>query len=91
MGGLGKLVMSALLIIVVLLSAIGLVYSKHQSRKLFVNLQQLKQQVIDLDTEWGQLQLEQSAWTDHGRIESIARDRLNMKHPEAEAVVFIKP
>lgn len=91
MGALGKLVIVALLIIVVLLSAIGLVYSKHQSRKLFVNLQQLKQQVIDLDTEWGQLQLEQSAWTDHGRIESIARDRLNMKHPQAEEVVFIKP
>ena len=91
MGALGKLVIAALLVIVVLLSAIGLVYSKHQSRKLFVNLQQLKQQVIDLDTEWGQLQLEQSAWTDHGRIESIARDRLNMKHPQAEEVVFIKP
>ena len=91
MGAMGKLVIPALLIIAVLMSAIGLVYSKHLSRKLFVELQQLKQQVTDLDTEWGRLQLEQSAWADHGRIEKIARERLLMKQPEADAVVFIKP
>ena len=91
MGAMGRLVIPALLIIAVLMSAVGLVYSKHLSRKLFVELQQLKQQVTDLDTEWGRLQLEQSAWADHGRIEKIARKRLLMKQPEADAVVFIKP
>lgn len=87
----GRLVIPAFLIVAVMISAIGLVYSKHLSRKLFVELQHLKQQVTDLDTEWGRLQLEQSAWTDHGRIERIARERLLMKQPEADAVVFIKP
>lgn len=91
MSVMGKLVIPALLIIAVMMSAIGLVYSKHLSRKLFVELQHLKQQVTDLDTEWGRLQLEQSAWTDHGRIERIARERLLMKQPDADAVVFIKP
>ena len=90
MGVMGKLVIPALLIIAVMMSAIGLVYSKHLSRKLFVELQHLKQQGTDLDTEWGRLQLEQSAWTDHGRIEKIARERLLMKQPDADAVVFIK-
>lgn len=75
----------------VLASAIMLVYTKHQSRKLFVELQQLKYQVDDLNTEWGQLQLEQSAWSDHGRIESVARTRLSMAMPESDEVVFIKP
>lgn len=91
MSVIGKLVIPALLIIAVMMSAIGLVYSKHLSRKLFVELQHLKQQVTDLDTEWGRLQLEQSAWTDHGRIERIARERLLMRHPDGDAVVFIKP
>lgn len=75
----------------VLASAIMLVYTKHQSRKLFVELQQLKYQVDDLNTEWGQLQLEQSAWSGHGRIESVARTRLSMAMPESDEVVFIKP
>lgn len=85
------LVVVTLLFILVLASAIMLVYSKHQSRKLFVELQQLKYQIDDLNTEWGQLQLEQSAWSDHGRIERVARVRLSMVMPESDEVVFIKP
>ena len=84
-------VMTSVLFVAVLSSAILLVYSKHQSRKLFVELQGLKQQVDESNTEWGQLQLEQSAWSGHGRIEQVARERLSMIMPNAEEVIFIKP
>jgi len=77
--------------VLVLVSAIMLVYTKHQSRKLYVELQQLKHQVDELNTEWGQLQLEQSAWSEHGRIERVARTRLSMVMPESDEVVFIQP
>jgi cell division protein FtsL len=76
---------------VVLASAIGLVYTKHQTRKLFVELEQLRKEVVSLNTEWGQLQLEQSAWSDQSRVERIARERLGMVSPEAEQMAFIKP
>ena len=79
-----------LLFCMLLGSAILLVYSKHQSRKLFVELQQLKYQVDILNTEWSQLQLEQSAWSGHGRIERIARNRLSMVMPEPGDVVFVE-
>lgn len=84
------LVVVTLLFSLVLASAILLVYSKHQSRKYFVELQQLKYQVDALNTEWSQLQLEQSAWSGHGRIERIARQRLSMVMPESDDVVFVK-
>ena len=84
------LIVVTLLFSLVLASAILLVYSKHQSRKLFVELQQLKYQVDDLNTEWSQLQLEQSAWSGHGRIERIARKQLSMVMPEPGNVVFVK-
>ena len=84
------LVVITVLFSLVLASAILLVYSKHQSRKLFVELQQLKYQVDALNTEWSQLQLEQSAWSGHGRIERIARNRLSMVMPEPADVVFVK-
>jgi cell division protein FtsL len=74
----------------VLASAVLLVYSKHQSRKLFVELQQLRHEVDALNTEWSQLQLEQSAWSGHGRIERIARKQLSMVMPEPDDVVFVK-
>lgn len=84
------LVVITVLFSLVLASAILLVYSKHQSRKLFVELQQLKYQVDALNTEWSQLQLEQSAWSGHGRIERIARKRLSMVMPESSEVVFVQ-
>jgi len=71
-------------------SAFGVIYSKHQSRKLFVEAQQLHKQIDELNIEWGRLQLEQSAWSAHGRIERIARKKLNMKLPMADEVVYIQ-
>ena len=85
------LLVATLLFVVVMVTAIGVVYSKHKTRKLFVELEQLNKEVVSLNTEWGRLQLEQSAWSDHGRIEKIARERLGMVIPEAEQVAFIKP
>ena len=84
------LIVVTLLFSMVLASAILLIYSKHQSRKLFVELQQLKHEVDALNTEWSQLQLEQSAWSGHGRIERMARKRLSMVMPESSDVVFVK-
>ena len=87
----GMFLLATFLFAVVLVTAIGLVYSKHKTRVLFVELEQLNKEVVSLDTEWGRLQLEQSAWSDHGRIERIARERLDMRIPEAEQVAFIRP
>lgn len=84
------LMVAAILFGLMLASAILLVYSKHQSRMLFVELQQLKVEVNALNTEWSQLQLEQGAWSGHSRIESIARERLSMVMPEPDDVVFVK-
>lgn len=85
------LLLATLVFVTVLASAIMLVYTKHQSRKLFVELQQLKLEVAELNTEWGQLQLEQSAWSDHARIERVARTRLSMVMPDSDGVVFVVP
>jgi cell division protein FtsL len=44
----------------------------------------------ELDVEWGQLQLEQSTWAGHARIERIARDKLGMRPPPPAHVVAIE-
>ncbi len=85
------LILATVLFAVVMVSAIGLVYSKHKTRMLFVELEQLNKEVVSLNTEWGRLQLEQSAWSDHSRVEQIARDRLGMVAPGAEQIAFIRP
>jgi cell division protein FtsL len=80
------LVLSVLLV-ALLISAVGVVQAKHESRALLNELQQLRVEQDRLDTEWSQLQLEESAWANHGRIEQIARDRLGMREPENYSVI----
>ena len=75
----------------VVLSALAVVYAKHQSRKLFIELQTLQKSRDDMAIEWGQLQLEQSTWATHGRIEGTAGAKLGMEIPEPNQVVVLKP
>ncbi len=84
-----KLVM--VLALVVLASSLGVVYSKHQSRKLFVELDTLKKERDEMNVEWGRLQLEQSTLATHSRIEQTAKKRLNMVTPEYEQVLIVRP
>lgn len=84
-----KLVM--VLAMLVLVSSLGVVYAKHQSRKLFVELDTLKHQRDEMNVEWGRLQLEQSTLATHGRIERTAKKRLGMVTPEYEQILIVKP
>ena len=71
-------------------SAIAVVWSKHQGRSLFIQLQGLHAERDALDIEWGQLKLEQSAWATHGRVEQAARADLQMVIPRPEEVRLVK-
>ena len=76
--------------VVCVLGAIALVYTKHESRKLFVELEQLTQERDELNIEWGQLQIEQSTWAQHARIEQVAADDLSLVRPQATEIFVIE-
>jgi len=80
-----------LLLLAVVVTAMSATYAKHRSRKLFVELQVLQEQRDAMNVEWGQLQLEQSTYTTHGKIEGAARERLGMHIPAAQQVTIIRP
>jgi cell division protein FtsL len=71
------------LLVVLIACSIGLVTAQHKSRKLFVELEKEQKLERDLNVEWGQLQLEQSTWATHSRIENIATKSLGMRVPDA--------
>ena len=76
--------------LVCVLSAIALVYTKHESRKLFVQLEGLSHERDGLNIEWGQLQIEQSTWAQHARIEQVATDDLALVRPNASEIFVIE-
>ena len=79
------------LVLIIVASAIGVIYSKHLNRMLYVELRELEVKRDNLNVDWGRLQLEQSTWATHGRVESAARKRLNMRNVNYAEVVIIKP
>ena len=85
---------SILLLVIVtgacMVSAIALVYTTHQSRSLFIELEQLTTERDELDIEWGQLQIEQSTWATHARIERVALDELALKRPVPSEIYLIE-
>ncbi|MDH3646367.1 MAG: cell division protein FtsL [Gammaproteobacteria bacterium] len=68
--------------VAVLLAALATVNARHEARKLFVELQLSQQERDELDIEWGQLRLEQSAYATHGLIEKLAREKMGMSVPQ---------
>ena len=72
----------ALLGAAVMISALIAVKTKHENRTLVHELEQLRAEKARLETEWAQLQLEEATLAQHGRVEQIARDKLNMAEPE---------
>lgn len=70
-------------------SALGLVNSQHQARKLYIELEHGSQLALQLEQEYGQLQLEQSTWAMHSRVESIATQQLQMQAPDVKRVQVV--
>jgi cell division protein FtsL len=64
-----------MLLAVLVLCALGLVTSQHKARKLYAQFEQEQERARALDVEYGQLQLEQSTWAMHGRVEKLAPGR----------------
>jgi len=71
-------------------TALQIVLQRHETRKLFTNLQELRAEQNELDREWGQLLLEQGTWGTHGRIEDIARNKLDMTVPESTEIFRVR-
>ncbi|MFN3396977.1 MAG: cell division protein FtsL [Sulfurimicrobium sp.] len=74
--------LNLLLMVIAVFCAMGVVTSQHKARKMFVDLQQEESLAKQMEVEWGQLQLEQSTWAMHARIEKIATSYLRMKVPD---------
>ncbi|MBV8782699.1 MAG: cell division protein FtsL [Gammaproteobacteria bacterium] len=80
-----------LLWVAALASAAGAVYCKHRARALFVELEALNARRDNLEIEWGQLQLEQSAWSTHAFVERVANAKLHMALPPPKEIEIVTP
>ena len=83
--------LNLILLGIAVVCALSVVTSQHKARKLYMGLQKEQEIARQLEVEWGQLQLEQSTWAMHARIEKIAGSRLLMRVPPPSRVQVIAP
>ncbi|WP_071873061.1 cell division protein FtsL [Atopomonas hussainii] len=79
------------LFVLVLGSSIAVAYTQHWNRLLLNDLfgeLSVRDRAL---AEWGRLVLEQSTWTSHARIETLAAGQLGMQVPAAVDVQLVKP
>ena len=76
----------ALLLVGGLISAMAVVELRHESRVLYAKWQTLQKERDALNVEWGQLLLEEGAWSQHRRIEAVAHAQLGMELPATQQV-----
>lgn len=80
-----------LLVFTVLVSAVSVVQTQHVSRKVFMEIEQLKKERDLLNEDWSRLQLEQSTWALDERVERMVKEEMSMRVPDNDSLVFLVP
>ena len=80
-----------LLGILVVISGVVIAHQTHQMRQATIVLKQLEDEQTALELQWQKLSLEQSALSEHSRVESLAEKRLQMKQLDSRNEVLITP
>ena len=86
-----RLTLVLLLLAANVISALGVVYVRHEARGLAVRLGELQSDQDDAMAEWSRLQLEQAWLADASHVEKKARESLGMKDPEQPRVLLVRP
>jgi len=79
-----------LLLLLLVISAQFVIYSSFEARGHINHLHQLERERNDMQVEWGQLLLEQSAWASHSRVESMVTEQLDMGVPPAQEIILVR-
>jgi cell division protein FtsL len=81
--------LNLILFFALIFSALGLVKSQHKARNLYIELEHSNHAAKLIEQEYGQLQLEQSTWAMHSRIEQIAAMQMQMEVPDGKRVQVV--
>ena len=72
-------------------TALGVVYTQHQSRRLAIELGGLEARQDEGLAEWSRLQIEQGWLADASQIETKAREVLQMQQPDETHILVVRP
>ena len=83
--------LSVLLLLAVVASAMALVHSQYESRRLFMLLETERKEAARLEVEHDRLQVERRAQATPLRVEQIARQQLQMRMVSPAITQYVSP
>lgn len=81
--------LNILLLLLVMLSAMALIQSQYDSRKLFTELDRAVAESRQLETDHQRLQVEKRAQATPLRLEQMARDKLGMQATTPAVTLYV--
>ncbi|KEY91120.1 cell division protein [Candidatus Photodesmus blepharus] len=80
-----------ILLLLIFISAVAIVFITHHSRQAIFEKNQMLLEHDRLSDEWYNLILEETALSDHSRVQEIAKGELNMQRPDSDKEIIISP
>lgn len=78
-------------VVLVMLTATSVIWNSYQTRMARAQFEALEKTRDELDNEFRSLKLAQAALTEHSRVESIAREKLNMERVNVDSERVVQP
>lgn len=78
------------LLLILVGSGLGVIFSKYNSRLVFIEIQKTEQELDRLEVRWERLTLEERMLAEHNRVEKIARKKMGLIELDRKAIVYIR-
>ena len=83
-------VIVVVLLFILVSSGLGVIFSKYNSRLVFIEIQKTEQELDRLEVRWERLTLEERMLAEHNRVEKIARKKMGLMELDRKAIVYIR-
>jgi len=78
------------MIMILVISGLAVIYGKYKARLVFIEIQQVEQELDHLEMRWERLTLEEKMLSEHNRVEKIARKKMGLVEPNRKDIIYIQ-
>ncbi len=78
------------LVLILIASGLAVIYAKHKSRLVFIDIQKAEQALDRLEVNWERLTLEEKMLSEHNRVENKARKSMGLIDLDRKDIVYIQ-
>lgn len=88
--GIMQRILVSVLTLILIASGLAVIYAKHHSRLVFINIQRTEQTLEQLEVRWERLSLEERMLSEHNRVEKKTRKNMGLIDLDRKEIVYIQ-